>query len=260
MPAAHLTLYAAWTRNSYSVSFDTCGHGTSPDAQQVLFEGLVKDPGPMSEAGYTFAGWYTDPAYTDESRFDFATDTMPAFALTLYALWVKDILASPVYGGEDVVIAPTLPAPPDDAPTIQNKPERPTRPEDDTTPPVIEVSKDEVSEDAVNANAQTQAMSLVTLIAIALGIIAAALALWKWRVRRGQKVYMPTRRRATLAVALALALASPVLFVLLDGFALELVLYNGHTPIFLALFVVEVAALVFGRQEVRGRGESGGEG
>ena len=79
------TVYAKWTANDYEVSFVT-EHGDPPTSQNVKYNGTAKDPGKLSEEGYTFGGWYTDETY--KTKFDFST------AITgdtkVYAKWEKN--------------------------------------------------------------------------------------------------------------------------------------------------------------------------
>ncbi len=87
MPANDVTLYAKWEKNPYQLSFDLNGApGTNPADQTVLFEELGTDPGEVLNPGYTFNGWNTSPDGTG-SAWDFATSTMPANDVTLYAQW-----------------------------------------------------------------------------------------------------------------------------------------------------------------------------
>lgn len=76
------TIYAKWTANDYYVSFVT-EHGDPPTSQNVKYNGTAKDPGKLSEDGYTFIGWYTDDTY--DTEFDF---TQPITGnTTVYAKW-----------------------------------------------------------------------------------------------------------------------------------------------------------------------------
>lgn len=82
---SNTTVYAKWTANDYEVSFVT-EHGDAPASQNVKYNGTAKDPGKLSEEGYTFGGWYTDDTYTKE--FDFST---PITGDTkVYAKWEKN--------------------------------------------------------------------------------------------------------------------------------------------------------------------------
>ena len=79
------TIYAKWTANDYYVSFVT-EHGDPPTSQNVKYNGTAKDPGKLTEEGYTFDGWYTDNTYS--TKFDF---TQPIKSNTkVYAKWEKN--------------------------------------------------------------------------------------------------------------------------------------------------------------------------
>ena len=82
VPTGDVTLTAKWTANDYYVSFVT-EHGDPPTSQNVKYNGTAKDPGKLSEEGYTFDGWYADENRTIE--FDF---TKPITSnTTVYAKW-----------------------------------------------------------------------------------------------------------------------------------------------------------------------------
>ena len=78
-----ITLYAKWTRVTYTVDFDTDGLGTEPSAQTVAHGGTVSVPARPSAEGYTFDGWYVDDDRTEE--YDFGSEVTSSF--TLYAGW-----------------------------------------------------------------------------------------------------------------------------------------------------------------------------
>jgi len=81
MPAHNLTLFARYTVNSYEVRFDNDGEVSEP--QQVKFGERITEPAQREKLGYTFVGWFT--AATDGVQWDFASRTMPASDLTLFA-------------------------------------------------------------------------------------------------------------------------------------------------------------------------------
>jgi uncharacterized repeat protein (TIGR02543 family) len=91
MPAIDLTLYATWEKGVFTASFDMNGHGApGPADQQVTFGAFVAAPAPPSDAIYVFGGWFTTPACSAGTEWDFVTDTMPGENLTLYAKWTAD--------------------------------------------------------------------------------------------------------------------------------------------------------------------------
>ena len=83
-----------WTVNGdakecprHTVVFDMQG-GTAIASQEVAFTDKITAPAVPDRQGYTFAGWYTDTAFT--TAWSFANDTMPDNNLTLYAKWTKN--------------------------------------------------------------------------------------------------------------------------------------------------------------------------
>ena len=83
-----------WTINGdakecpkHTVVFDTQG-GMAIASQEVAFTDKITAPAEPTRQGYTFAGWYTDTAFT--TAWNFANDTMPDNNLTLYAKWTKN--------------------------------------------------------------------------------------------------------------------------------------------------------------------------
>ena len=78
-------VYAKWTAKNYEVSFIT-EHGKTPTSQNVPYNEPAKDPGELTEEGYTFIGWYADEAH--KTKFDF---TKPITSnTTVYAKWEKN--------------------------------------------------------------------------------------------------------------------------------------------------------------------------
>jgi uncharacterized repeat protein (TIGR02543 family) len=82
MPASNTTLYAKWTINEYTVTFDS-NEGSAVTAITQDYATTVIAPTPPTRTGYTFNGWFSDDALTAAYTFD----TMPASNTTLYAKW-----------------------------------------------------------------------------------------------------------------------------------------------------------------------------
>lgn len=65
-PAGITTYYARWTRNNYTVSFDSNG-GSAVSSQSVAYESTGTEPTVPERTGYTFGAWHlgtaTGPAY-----------------------------------------------------------------------------------------------------------------------------------------------------------------------------------------------------
>ncbi|MGO4373104.1 InlB B-repeat-containing protein, partial [Paenibacillus sp. MCAF20] len=79
---ANLTLYAKWTNNSYTVSFNSNG-GSAVANQTVVYDGNATSPTAPTRNGYTFGGWYSDASLT--AAYNFSTQVRSNF--TLYAKW-----------------------------------------------------------------------------------------------------------------------------------------------------------------------------
>ncbi|KAK3582599.1 hypothetical protein CHS0354_024153 [Potamilus streckersoni] len=79
---AHITLYAKWTINTYTVTFNSNSGSFVPNVTVNHGEKATK-PADPTLANYTFVGWYRDATLTNV--FDFKT---PITAnITLYAKW-----------------------------------------------------------------------------------------------------------------------------------------------------------------------------
>ncbi len=88
MPASDVTVSVSCvlTVKIYEVTFNANGHGTAPTAQNVEENTNATEPNPAPSAtGYTFIGWYTDQACSDDKKFDFNTPITSD--ITLYAKW-----------------------------------------------------------------------------------------------------------------------------------------------------------------------------
>ena len=77
-----ITLYAHYSINQYTISFESNG-GTSVSAITQNYATSVTAPEAPSKNGYTFAGWYSNASLTSKYTFF----TMPAEDITLYAKW-----------------------------------------------------------------------------------------------------------------------------------------------------------------------------
>ena len=77
-----LTVEAHWTKNTYTVSFDSNG-GSDVDSQQVEYKDTASQPDNPTLDGYTFQGWTLDG---DPYNFN----TPVTSSITLKALWSKN--------------------------------------------------------------------------------------------------------------------------------------------------------------------------
>jgi uncharacterized repeat protein (TIGR02543 family) len=84
---ADITVYAQWTINTYSVTFDSQG-GSAVASQNVNHGGQVTEPTAPTWTGYTFGGWYEELECIN--AWDFDTDTVIS-DVTLYAKWMGSV-------------------------------------------------------------------------------------------------------------------------------------------------------------------------
>ncbi len=78
------TLYAKWSTDEYTVTFDSMGGGTI-NPIKANYGDLVTEPKPPEKEGFTFGGWYTDKD-TLKDKWDFASKKIDS-DVTLYAKW-----------------------------------------------------------------------------------------------------------------------------------------------------------------------------
>ena len=85
-----MTIYAKWSPVpvpyvEYTVTFDT-GEGSAVASQKVASGGVAEKPADPTREGYTFAGWYSDAACTQEYDFNTAVTA----DVTIYAKWTEN--------------------------------------------------------------------------------------------------------------------------------------------------------------------------
>jgi uncharacterized repeat protein (TIGR02543 family)/LPXTG-motif cell wall-anchored protein len=93
MGSSNVTLYAQWTLNRYTVTYDAGSGSGAPTDSNTYEQGAtvtVSGKGDMTCTGYTFAGWDTDSSadavvYDPEKTF-----AMGSANVTLYAVWTLD--------------------------------------------------------------------------------------------------------------------------------------------------------------------------
>ena len=90
-PDTEVTLYAQWETNSYKVTYQYIGDvpanaPAAPEAQDHEYRTSVTIAATPTLAGYTFHGWYTDEACTEEAT----AFNMPNYAVTLYGKWTAN--------------------------------------------------------------------------------------------------------------------------------------------------------------------------
>ncbi|QQE79540.1 InlB B-repeat-containing protein [Alicyclobacillus sp. SO9] len=82
---SNITLYAKWTANKYTVTFNSNG-GSSINSEAVAYNGMATKPTDPTKTGYTFAGWYSNSRLTTPSTFS----TPVTGNETLYAKWTAN--------------------------------------------------------------------------------------------------------------------------------------------------------------------------
>ena len=88
-----MTLYAKWTVNTYTVTFDknaAAATGTMANQSRAYDDGLALTANAFSRTGYDFIGWSTDPAATTAEWTDGATVNLTntnGATVALYAVW-----------------------------------------------------------------------------------------------------------------------------------------------------------------------------
>ncbi|MBR5659775.1 MAG: InlB B-repeat-containing protein [Lachnospiraceae bacterium] len=86
--AKNHTLYAHWTANTYTVTFDPNGGTVDPTSKEVTFDKTYGTLPTPKRTGYTFAGWYTKK--TDGDKVTSSTKVKTAKNHTLYAHWTAN--------------------------------------------------------------------------------------------------------------------------------------------------------------------------
>lgn len=79
------TLYAKWSKNKYTVSFNS-NYGSAVKKQTVYYKAKVKKPKNPSRKGYKFAGWYGDKKLKKAYNFNASVTKNQ----TIYAKWTKN--------------------------------------------------------------------------------------------------------------------------------------------------------------------------
>ncbi len=107
-----ITLYAHWTANEYTVTFDVTANGgsgsnatetvTYADTVKLKADGTIITTPAHTDPNYTFVGWYTTAASDDGVKVTEETDVKQYLnhtdkTLTLYARWVQGITYSVTY-------------------------------------------------------------------------------------------------------------------------------------------------------------------
>lgn len=81
------TLYAQWSANKYTVSFNGNGGTTSSKSKEVTYDAMYGELPSVEQKGYTFTGWYTSANGGTKITAD--TKVSITENQTLYAHWEK---------------------------------------------------------------------------------------------------------------------------------------------------------------------------
>ena len=88
-PTANVTLYAQWTQQTYTITFNSNGGSTpNPSTKSVTYDSTYGTLPTVTRTGYTFAGWYT--ATSGGSKIESSTKVTVTSAQTLYAQWTAN--------------------------------------------------------------------------------------------------------------------------------------------------------------------------
>lgn len=79
-----ITLYAKWTVNNFTVTFDTNGGTTIAAITNLSSGAIIAAPNAPTKTGYAFGGWYKESELT--TAWNFATDKVTG-DINLYANW-----------------------------------------------------------------------------------------------------------------------------------------------------------------------------
>ena len=82
------TLYAHWTPNTYTVSFNANGGSVSTASQTVTYDSTYGALPTPTRTGYTFVGWYTDSV--NGNKVESSTTVTITDTQTLYAHWTPN--------------------------------------------------------------------------------------------------------------------------------------------------------------------------
>jgi uncharacterized repeat protein (TIGR02543 family) len=84
-----LTIYARWSINTYTITFNTT-QGTAVDSITAEFDANLQAPTAPTRTGYTFNGWFIDSGLL--TSFSFVNASMPGNNLTLFASWTPNAI------------------------------------------------------------------------------------------------------------------------------------------------------------------------
>lgn len=111
-PASDFTFYAYWTKNTYTVSFDS-QQGSSVSSGSFVYGNSISKPNDPTRTGYVFKGWSTTTSGSVISSWPYASGA--STDITLYAIWGNapsftsiNTATAKVAGGESREISGTV--------------------------------------------------------------------------------------------------------------------------------------------------------
>jgi uncharacterized repeat protein (TIGR02543 family) len=108
---ASIQLYAQWTPDDYTVSFDS-NEGSAVSDETVEYNNTATDPNAPTRSHFAFGGWFVDEGLTLPYDFD-----APVTAdLVLYAKWTEDDRCewnAEIYYDDESCVKPLPPTPPE---------------------------------------------------------------------------------------------------------------------------------------------------
>jgi uncharacterized repeat protein (TIGR02543 family) len=87
---ANITLYAKWTLNTYTITWNVDGGTPVPTQTSVTHGSSITAPAAMTKICYTFGGWYTNYGLTTAATFPMENVTE---SKTFYAKWTLNTYA-----------------------------------------------------------------------------------------------------------------------------------------------------------------------
>ena len=91
--AANTTLYAMWTENTATLSYDANGHGTAPTAVTMKYTAACNAEAAITATGYAFNWWNTKSdgkGTTYKAGAQVKAANVDPTATTLYAIWTEN--------------------------------------------------------------------------------------------------------------------------------------------------------------------------
>ena len=102
MTAGGATVYAHWTANTYTITFNANGGTVSTASKTVTYDQTYGTLPTPTRSGYAFDGWFTDPDEGEEIR---AEDTVKITnSRQVFARWKPMSILHLVSGGEAVTV------------------------------------------------------------------------------------------------------------------------------------------------------------